>query len=518
MSWRDYLPSVFGATSKGGGGQLPPVAPPKTKPKQQSYPGYITSTRVTDAAIPKTDPLVANLDIVQAFRNTQTTQQALRGLARTNPDLSAALSAYIRVGIPENYIALARNPDGSVNDDATRLAFEMLQRFDKLAGGYDTGFSQVDSVRSVSEALAKEGMLYGAMGLELVLDKGRFPFKFQPVTVTTIKFYPDNKGGLKGLRPVQVIGGEEIDLDIATFFMTWIDPNLLDPYPQGPFEPAIQPVLMSAQFMMDLRRVLQRHVYPRYNVTINEEILRKNTPPEILMDPDKLVAYCNSRIAEVESSINGLNPEDAIIHFDFITVEFVKYDDGQGTAEKFKVLEEIINANLAKGAKTLPAILGNGAGSQNIASTETMLFLMSANSMVRMKLQETYSKALTLAVRLYGLDVTVSFEFDDIELRPETELEAFKTMRFERYCKQWGLGLMSDMEFCMRVNYMPTPPGFQTQAGTITLMDILGIQQADPNGNAFSGTGAGGGQSGGGAATQSRKPGTPQQSRGNPKK
>jgi hypothetical protein len=517
MKLLDRFPRIFGL-AKGGGSKLPPVEDPKVKPKQISLPGYLTSTRVdTGTALNKVDVQAANLDPVQSYRNLRTTAEVIRALCRVNPDASAALSAYLRVGIPERWIVLARDPDGTVNDDATRLAWEILQRMDKLPG-YASGFSQVDSLRSVSEALAKEAIIEGAMPMELVLDKGRLPYKFQPVAAKGIKFYPDTKGGTQGLKPVQEVGGEEIDLDIATFFMVWIDPSLTDAYPQSPFESVVQAVLTSAQFMMDLRRVMQRHVYPRYNVTINEEILRKNTPQEILLDPEKLTEFMNQRLAEVEASIQNLEPQDAILHFDFVTVEFIKNSDMQGAAEQFKALEEILNANLAKGAKVMPAVLGNGAGSQNVASTETMLFVMQANAMIRLKLQELYSRAMTLAVRLFGMDVTVSFEFDPIELRPETELEAFKTMRIERWSKLWGLGLMSDMEFCMRVNYMPTPAGFSSQAGTLTLKDILGVAEAaDPDGNNYSGTGAGGGQSGGGAATQSRKTGTPAKSRGNAK-
>jgi hypothetical protein len=516
MKLLDHLPKIFSALS-GGGGKLPPVPDPKVKPKQVSYPGYISTTRVDKStALPKTDVQAANIDPVLSFRNSRTTAELIRNLCRVNPDAAAALSAYIRVGIPEKYIVLARDPDGSINDDATRTAFEIIQRMDKLPA-YDSGFSQTDSLRSTSEALAKEMMIEGAMSMELVLDKGRLPYKFQPISTRSVRFYPDDSGPSKGLKPVQDVGGEEIDLDIPTFFMAWADPSLVDAYPQSPFESAVQAVLTSAQFMMDLRRVMQRHVYPRYDLTINEEILRTNTPQEILMDPDKLTAYMNARIAEVESVIANLEPQDAITHFDFVEVKYVENSDMQGAAEQFKTLEGILNAALAKGAKTMPAVLGNGSGSQNVASTETMLFLMQANGMIRLKLQELYSRALTLAVRLFGLDVTVSFEFDDIELRPATELEAFKTMRFERWCKLWGLGIMSDMEFCMRANYMPTPAGFTSQAGTLTLMDILGVQQADPGDNAFSGTGAGGGQSGGGAATQSRKPGTPSKAKGNPK-
>jgi len=499
-----------------GGGKLPPVPPPKVKPRQQSVPDYLTSVNPQDGVLNRVDPLLANLDITATYRTGRSSYEVLRNLARANPDLSAALSAYIRVGIPEKYIVLARGPDGTVDDEATRLAWEMLQRFDKLPA-YDSGFSQVDSIRSVSEALAKEGILYGGLGMELVLDKGRMPYKFQPVSVTKVKFYEDASGGTRGLKPVQDVGGQEIDLDIPTFFMVWVDPSLLDPYPQSPWDAAIQPVLTSSTFFADLRRVLTRHVYPRYNVSIIEEKVRAMMPPEVVVDEAERTKFYNARIAEVQTAINELGPEEALVHFDFIEIEYIKNDDGSGTADKFDTIKQIIDANLAKGAKTLPAVLGNGSGSQNVASTESVLFMLSANSMVRIKLQELYSKALTLACRLYGLEVTVQFEFDDIELRPVTELESFKTLRFERLCKEWGLGLISDMEFCMRVNYCPMPAGFKSQAGSLTLMDILGVKGADPSGNNYSGTGAGGGQSGGGASNQSRNSQTPEKARGNAK-
>src|SRR5690606_9383583 len=126
------------------------------------------------------------------------TPEVIRQLARANPDLSAALSAYLRVGIPEKYIAIATDPDGTVNDDGCRIAWEILQRMDKLPSP-ESGFSQVDSIRSNSEALGKEGLIQGALAAELVLDKARMPYKIAPVGVEKLKFYPDDAGGTKGL-------------------------------------------------------------------------------------------------------------------------------------------------------------------------------------------------------------------------------------------------------------------------------------------------------------------------------
>ncbi len=512
-----HIGSKILAAVSGGGSKLPPVPPPKVKPKQVSFPGHITSATPNTALLPQRDPNLANTDITASYRLGRTSHEVLRNLARANPDLSAAVSAYLRVGIPEKYIALARDPDGTVNDDATLLAYEILSRFDKLPA-WESGFSQVDSIRTCSEALAKEGLLYGGMALELVLDKARMPYKFQPVTITKIKFYDDNSGGTKGLKPVQDVGGTEIDLDIPTFFMVALDPSLLDPYTQSPMEAAIQPVLGSSTFLADLRRVLQRHIYPRYNISIDEEKLRGSIPMETLQSEEKLAEFMNSVLAGIEDTVNNLGVEEALVHFDFIEVSYIKNDDGQGTAEKFETVKQIIDADLAKGAKVLPAVLGNGSGSQNVASTETMLFMLSANSAVRLKLQEMYSKALTLACRLYGLEVIVEFEFDPIELRPVTELEAFKSLYTDRIKQQWSIGLIGDMEASLRLTGKPPPKGFVTLAGSYFMTGgdpngATGKGAASADGNNYSGTGVGGGQSGGGAGNQSRKSSAPDKSK-----
>jgi hypothetical protein len=506
----ESVKKALGFAAKGGG-QLPPPAEPKVKPKQQSYPSYITSTRKNDAALPKVDPRITNVDIAQSYRFGRDTPTVIRDMVRAVPDLAGAVSAFLRVGIPERYFALARDPDGTVNDDATRLAWEILRRWAMLPP-YDAGFSQTDSIRSISEALAKEGIMYGAMGGELVLDKARMPYKFQPINVNGLKFYPDYSGGLKGLKPVQVVGGEEIDLDIPTFFYVALDPSLLDPYPQSPIESAMQPAIASAQFLNDMRRVMARHVYPRYIVSIIWEKFRDQIPGEILADPEKLPAYLNDVQAKVENTINALGVEDALVLFDFIEVKFIEGEAGD-TSEKFKTLKEILESKLATAARTMPAILGHGSDSQNVASTETMIFMLSANSMVRLKLQELFSKALTLAVRLGGHDVTVEFEFDPIELRPAGEMEAFRTMEFERIMKLWSIGLMSDMEASIRMTGAPPPKGFAEKSGT-EFYPLVGNGAAQ---NPYSGTSVGGGQSGGGAANQSRTPQTPTKPKGNSK-
>ena len=504
MSLRTSLNRLFRPEALAAGLQLAPQTPPKVKPKQQSYQSYAKGLAPSTARLTQADLRLANTDIVSTGRNFASTPEVLRNLVRATPDLAAAVSSHLRLGIPDKYLAIAQNPDGSFNLEATSLAMEMLRRWSR-SPNYETGFSQTDSLRSLSEALGRELVIYGAACLELVLDKQRLPSELSPISVTTVKLYEDGKG----LRPIQLIAGQEIDIDLPTVMYVTTDADLLDPYAQSPIESAIQAVLASGQFLNDLRRICQRSVYPRMVVDIDSEKLRLEIPAEVAADSSKLDAYLNGIKDSIESMVNGLSPEDAMVKYSFVTVSYMQ--SSGDVPETFKTVKDIHDAKIATGAKTLPSLIGHGTGSQNSASTETVIAMLTANSLVRVKLQELYSRALTLAVRLYGIEATVGFEFDEINLRPAAELEAFTVMRQSRLLELLSYGYITDEEFCLRMTGNLPPAGLKL-AGT-----QFRTAPADSSGNPYSGAPQGGGQSGGGAANQSRRSQTPEQAKGSAK-
>lgn len=427
---------------------LPTQPPPKPpKPGGASYPGFRRSTVASSAKIQKPTFDVANVDLTATYRSATDTPTQVRNLSRFSPELAGSLAANTRVGIPEKFIAIARDPDGTFNVEATQLALQLLRTMNTMPD-YINGFSQVNSLRSTSEALAKEIQQTGAMAMELVLDKQRLPLQWVPVPVSSVEFYEDGKG----VKPIQKVGGDEIDLDIATFFWVTLDPSLYNIYPQSPMEAAIQPTLASTTFLTTLRKLCERHVFKRYDIKIDEEKLLARTPPDIAAsgDPDLITGYLNTVIEQVNDAITDLGVDEALVHFDFFEVKYIDGDTGD-TPGTFETVRDIYDSKIATAMKTPPSVLGMGSKSQNVASTETLMFLANVNGMIRLKLQELYSKALTLSVRLLGLDVTVEFEFDDIELKPAGELEAYRAMRFERLTNLVSIGWMTDEEACLRL-------------------------------------------------------------------
>jgi len=440
---------------------LPTMPPPKPpRPGGASFPGYRKTTVANQARINRPVFDVANIDLTATYRTAADTATQARNLSRVSPELAGGLAANTRIGIPEGYIAIARDPDGNFNVDATRLALQLLRTMNTMPD-YLNGFSQVGSLRSTSEALAKEIQQTGAMSLELVLDKQRLPLQWVPVPVSSLYFYEDGKG----VKPVQKVGGTEIDLDIATFFYVALDPSLYDVYAQSPMEAAIQPVLASTTFLSTLRKLCERHVFKRYDIEIDEEKLRAHIPSDLIGDEEKMAAYLNGILDDVNTAITDLGVDEALVHFDFFHVKYIEGDTGD-TPATFETVRDIYDTKIATATKTPPSVLGMGSTTQNVASTETLMFMANANGMIRLKLQELYSKALTLAVRLLGLDVTVEFEFDDIELKPAGELEAYRAMKQERITNLLMWGLITDEEACLRLTGNLPPNGFKPLMGT----------------------------------------------------
>jgi hypothetical protein len=439
---------------------LPPVEQPKVKAGNAAIAPYLTSTRESSAALPKSDRRLANLDTVGLRAGTSTTQ-VLHDFAIASPDLSAAVFAYIRTAITANYLAVAKNPDGSFNPEATQLLQQIITRMDVLPN-YADGFGGSYSIRSVSESLAREIITYGAMSGELVLDKALTPWRIQPIHVGHIEFEPDGND----LKPVQVLAGERRDLDIPTFFYTSLDQDLLTPYASSPFESAIRPTIFSEDFVNDLWRVVKQAVHPRQHVKIIMDKLAKQIPLEALHDETKKAEWLNGIVSQVTNSINQLGVNDALIYFDFIEVE--RETNGNiSLSQEWQTLEDIANSKLSTGAKTLPAILGHGARSSNIASTESMLFVKSVSGAVQEKLNEFYSRMFTLSLRMYGLDVVVSFKYETIDLRPESELESFKSLKQSRILELLSLGLISDEEASLQLNGKLPPAGYKPLSGTM---------------------------------------------------
>lgn len=469
MGFKDFVNGLLGVQA--GNGQLPPAEMPAPPTKPKSLPSFKTQVAKSTSNITRQDRNLANTDVV-TYRGGVDSRAVLRDIAASSPDLSSTRNSFLRVGIPERYTVIAREMDGEVSRDGTMLAQEILRRITFL-GDITLGYNPCTDLQSLAESLAMELVTYGSMACELALSKDGTPTFIQPVSVTKIKFREETDG----VYPLQELGGEERKLNIPTFFYVSLDQDLLDAYSTSMIEASIQAVLADAQFLNDLRRGMQRAIHPRLMATIIEEKIVKSLDPSISADPIKRTEYITTLVENIKGLLDGLGPDDALVALDSVEFKLISGDGRTPIGETLAAVQKLLESKLAAGAKSNAAVLGRSENG-TAATTSTMLFVKNAD-IIRRKLNTIFSRMLTTACRIYGEDVFVEFRYDDIDLRPQGELEAYKSMKQSRILEQLSLGLIDDMTAAIELTGNLPPTSMKPLSGTMFAAKKTEVENPD---------------------------------------
>ncbi|RLD48605.1 MAG: hypothetical protein DRI97_18805 [Bacteroidetes bacterium] len=205
-------------------------------------------------------------------------------------------------------------------------------------------------------------------------------------------------------------------------------------------------------------------------------------PPEVRYDAKKLEQYAASTISKIQTQMEGLSPEDSLVVFSSLSVDTTQ-DANRSEDRTLQVLNSLISGQLASGSKILPSITGRAPEGSSAASTEAMLFLKSISA-IQNELNIFLSRILTLSARLLGHEVSVKFLFEDVNLRPEIELESFRMIKQSRLTKELSMGMRPDEEVCILLTGSLPPKGYVPLSGT--MFDVSG--SLETTGNNYSNT------------------------------
>lgn len=409
-------------------------------------------------------------------------KELIKTLIENSPDASLAASSLARVAITDSYTVVAYDLDGRINVPATEAATILANRLDKLRPNYST-YTPPHDFRSLSERALKQMCITGSFGSELVLGKGKIPEKISIFSTLKIKW--EEKNGVQ--VPYIQQNGETYYLESPLIVIEDIDQDVDTPYSSSPYSASIQPILADFEFVNDLRRAFSKANLPRPTAKVLTEKIKESIPSEIAIDPDKLKAYMNNIIAEVQRVMNDLRPEDALVYFD--TVEVAHLSAGNISSHNaVKEHKELLNGKVASGLQTLPAILGRGSTSTT-SSTESMLYLRAVEG-IQAKLNHMFSSHLTVGIRLQGHDCFVQFSYRKPDLRPSLELETFRTQKQSRIREQLSDGWISDEEASIELTGGLPSGDFKPMSGT-----GFYSKSAASGGNPYSNTSVDGGLS-----------------------
>ena len=438
-------------------------------PKRKSPPAGLSFLNTFNPTAISTDlPIPGyrdHLTDVFSDRGSLDSRSLMESLFRGDPDVSAAVNGYLTVADVDPYFDV-RDSAGAISPDGYKaLQQVLLGLFTRMDYTQPNPFYWQKSLRALCEELRYMVLLRGGVMTELVLNKLVQPTELRHVDLATIRW---QQRGPNDFLPIQVPkhpGSESrIPLDAATIFVSFWKQSPLDVYSYSPFVAAINTIAARQQIINDLYRIMQLTGYPRIDAKILEGVCRQNAPAAAKADEAEMQKFLKARLAEISSLVGNMRPDEALVHFD--SVEFGMTNDKiPAMAIDVSAIITVLNAQNQAGLKVMSTIIGRGESGVNTASVEARIFALNAESLNR-PIADILSQALTLAVRLQGVDAVVTVGFEHIELRPDLELEPQKMIQQARLLQLLSIGIISDDEFHFELLGRPAPEGAPKLQGT----------------------------------------------------
>ena len=418
---------------------------PKKKAKTDGN-AYTDSYRPGNSNVLSAPNYMEHIEDLYDNRASTNSNELLKNLFRQDPDCSAAVNAYLTSSdTPMVYYAVDAN--GEISPDGTK---QLEYLVDKITSRYDytLNFQMKQSLTAIREELKYMLLLRGAAGAELVFDKTLQPKEIRNVDMLYVKWMEAKNGDFKPIQKTEE-SGEEVSLDVPTFFTTFFRRDPTSVYTYSYFVSAINVIAARQQVINDLYRIMNITGFPRIDITVLEEVIKKNAPADIAANPDKFRQYVQSTVQLVANSFAAVKPQQPMAHTDSVEVKMINDKNPGGSLQISEVIETLNGQNQAA-MKVVGSVLGRGSSGVNTASVEAMVFAKNASELNK-PIDYLLSEIFTLALRMAGFDGKAIMFSREVELRTATELENQLTMRQARLLEQLSLGIITDDEFYLEM-------------------------------------------------------------------
>lgn len=397
---------------------------------------------------------------IQSLRSGASAAASCRNLFEVNGLFSTAVSSLVGMANTELTLKVYETSTQEFSKEgliaAEAVIASLTQPYD-----YSQGYTDHQSLESLSETMLLEVALTGGVGLELVLSKQRTPASLLTFGYDTITYV--SKGDGRKVPTQKSATGDEISLDMPTVFIGESLKSARRKYALPLLHSGLASLFAYQSYLEDSARAIRAAGSSRMVVSLDFERVVQSAPQDIQGDPEKLASYLDSVRVAHEEVLKSLSPEDALVVYSLATVEAVKTN---GEKADVRELIEAYAGLAASALKSNPSVLGlRIGGSQNTSSQEALQFLKVAE-LIRKPVEDVLSKAFTLAVRIMGIDALVEVSFADIDLRPIAELEAHAAIRQNRVLELLSLGMILDQEAASMLGLGSLPASAAPLSGT----------------------------------------------------
>lgn len=383
---------------------------------------------------------------IESIRSRSDITEIIKTLMREEGIFSSSGNAMVSIAANSGWKIAGYDMSGTMSTEVMSLGYVLMDRLDTLSD-YSAGYNDKPAGGSLRTMLTLDVVTSGGCGAELVLAKDFSPERMVAIPYSGIDWESDGQGGR---YPTQDSG--DIELNIPTVFVAEHNRQPSDAYSSSILRPGLNNTLHFNEFIEDTRRAVNRVGHSRMTASIVAEKLQASAPQDVKNDDRKMQRYMEEQYEAVVSALESLEPEDAVVAFD--SVEFEIQDMGGAKSDYTPLLSTLGNL-LGASLKTPSSVTGLRAqGGQGLSNAETLVYLQTVDA-IRRPVEEVLSRALTLAVRLLGVDGFIKFEFEPINLRPADELEAYRGTKQKRVLEALSWGLINDAQACFDLGIRP---------------------------------------------------------------
>lgn len=360
-----------------------------------------------------------DLDLTESRLGTMGVEDLIDVLIDAHPDVSFAVWNFMRIGQSGYSIRVEDLEETTMNEDAMnelntiikRLSYPNVENFE-VSRHFDKVISQ----------LMLSVITRGACALELVLTSGYDDVSFfAPVDPGTVDFKFEND------RYVPYQDEETLSLDIPTFFYEGLDETIDNPYGRSPIIGSLNSIMFQLQVLRDIQQVVHNQGYPRFDITILEEVLLNRMPITIRNNDEKKQKWLNEKLQEIIDMYNDLDPDDSFVHYDSVEIGMAGGNGGSSAIMDPEKLMTVIDHQIMAGLKTLSTVMGRRStgNTESFAKMEIKLYSKGVEA-IQETIERMMSRALTLTLNIKGIQGVAFFEFDPIEIRSSMEIAQFE--------------------------------------------------------------------------------------------